>query len=249
MCLLFSHQLPASNTSSHTFGLTMKSVDVHLAMVSIPQCCLHKLQVDWRLFKTVSHYRQPSPTLYIGSTSISVMLRESNRMSVFNKLSRREEVQAELAIRYWHAQSGFEQFSIIAVRTSESYKAAWIFEHCLIEAWQARLNYPFVQSALRRSAIGFRPAKRRLTAYGRFGRRLWRKLRKRQFGAFALARLQAWDLMFDLSSFTLASFNACTLLRSGRFVNDEVYAIIRLSFSLEEPLKTKVRKLLGLAPH
>ena len=53
-----------------------------------------------------------------------------------------------------------------------------------------------------------------------------------------MQRRQAWEILYDLSSFTRASFDAVKLLRSQRLVDDEVYAIIRLSFCLEEPLKT-----------
>ena len=93
-----------------------------------PNAVYVKLEVDWRLFKNNEIYRQPSPKLYIGSTSISASLRESNRMSVFNKLNRNEEAQAELAIRYWQSQGNFERFSIIVLATFHSYRAAWISE-------------------------------------------------------------------------------------------------------------------------
>ena len=62
-----------------------------------------------------------------------------------------------------------------------------------------------------------------------------------------MQRRQAWDIVYDLSSFTRASFDAVKLLRSQRLVDDEVYAIIRLC--LEEPLKTRVRNLLKRVAH
>ena len=64
-----------------------------------------------------------------------------------------------------------------------------------------------------------------------------------------MQRRQAWEILYDLSSFTHASFDAVKLLRSQRLVDDEVYAIIRLSFCLEEPLKTRVRNLLKRVAH
>ena len=60
----------------------------------------------------------------------------------------------------------------------------------------------------------------------------------------AVHRRQAWEILYDLSSFTRASFEAVKHLRSQKMVDDEVYAIVRLSLCLEEPLKTRVRKLL-----
>ena len=64
-----------------------------------------------------------------------------------------------------------------------------------------------------------------------------------------MQRRQAWEILYDLSSVTRASFDAVKLLRSQRLVDDEVYAIIRLSFCLEEPLKTRVRNLLKSVAH
>ena len=64
-----------------------------------------------------------------------------------------------------------------------------------------------------------------------------------------MQRRQAWEILYGLSSFTRASFDAVKLLRSQRLVDDEVYAIIRLSFCLEEPLKTRVRNLLKRVAH
>ena len=60
----------------------------------------------------------------------------------------------------------------------------------------------------------------------------------------AAQRRQAWEILCDLSSFTSASFDAVKLLRSQRFVDDEVYAIVRRSLCFEEPLKTRVTNLL-----
>ena len=88
--------------------------------------------------------------------------------------------------------------------------------------------------------------------FSRFGLRLWRKLRKRLFHSVqpfecAVQRRQAWEILYDLSSFTRASFDALKslkLLRSQRLVDDEVYALVHLSLCLEEPLKTRIRNLL-----
>ena len=260
LCLIFYHQSQNSRVGSSSFGHTMQLRFQSLGVNPMtytwpwfqsPNAVYVKLEVDWRLFKNNEIYRQPSPKLYIGSTSISASLRESNRMSVFNKLNRNEEAQAELAIRYWQSQGNFERFSIIVLATFHSYRAAWISEHCFIDAWQPTLNYPFILTRLKRTALGFRPTKkrRRLTEFSTHGLRLWRKLRKRLFyssqpAAFSIRRKQAWEILFDVASHTLASFRACTVLRSSRYVNDEVYAVIRLSLTLEEPLRSRTRQLL-----
>ena len=71
-----------------------------------------KVAVDWRCGSGIGHYRQPNTMMYIGSTGVSVTLREANRMSVLRKLERSQEAQAELAIRYWHQNSCFQQFTL-----------------------------------------------------------------------------------------------------------------------------------------
>ena len=74
-------------------------------------------------------------------------------------------------------------------------------------------------------------------------------MRKRLFHSVqpverAVQRRQAWEILYDLSSSARASFEAVKFLRSQRLGDDEVYAIVRLSLCLEEPLKTRVRNLL-----
>ena len=141
-----------------------------------------KVAVDWRFGSGIGHYRQRNTMMYIGSTGVSVTLREANRMSVLRKLEQGKEAQAELAIRYWHQNSCFQQFTLIKIASCCSYRAAWTLEHELISQWQPKLNFPFVQVFLKRTALGFRPARRqRFASFSKFGLRLWRKLRKRLF--------------------------------------------------------------------
>ena len=87
--------------------------------------------------------------MYFGSTGVSVTLREANRMSVLRQLERGQEAQAELAIRCWHQNSCFQQFTLIKIASCQSYRAAWILEHLL---WQQKLNYPYAQVLLKRTA-------------------------------------------------------------------------------------------------
>ena len=120
-------------------------------------------------------------------------------------------------------------------------------EHCLLGMWQPKLNHPYIISFLKRSALGFRPNKRvRLGAFSRFGMRLWRKLRKKlhtqnQPEIFQLKRRSAWEILFNLTCFSRAPFEEIKRLRSDRYVPDEIYSLIRLSNSSEEPGKTKAR--------
>ena len=122
-----------------------------------------------------------------------------------------------------------------------------------IDRWQPKLNFPFIQIFLKRTALGFRPGRRRRwMEFGRFGLILWRKLRKRMLALnqpqnIARSRQQAWELLYDLSTFSEASYRACRIIRSHQVTDIEVYAMVRLSNSLEQPIKHGVRKLLQSA--
>ena len=79
--------------------------------------------------------------------------------------------------------------------------------------------------------------------------RLWRKLRKKlhtqnQPEMFQLKRRSAWEILFNLTCFSHAPFEEIKRLRSDRYVPDEIYSLIRLRNSLEEPGKTKARNAL-----
>ena len=59
-----------------------------------------------------------------------------------------------------------------------------------------------------------------------------------------LKRRSAWEILFNLTCFSRAPFEEIKRLRSDRYVPDEIYSLIRLSNSLEEPGKTRARKAL-----
>ena len=85
------------------------------------------------------------------------------------------------------------------------------------------------------TALGFRiSSKRRVSLYGTFGLRLWRKLHKRmhrrnQRFFIKTSRELAWGLLFKLGSRTRAAFDTSKLLRSRQTADEEVYALIKLS--------------------
>ena len=166
------------------------------------------------------------------------------------KLSTGGEAQAELAIRYWVSIDCLQDYTLFLLTPCSSYREAWITEHCLIGMWQPKLNHPYIVSFLKRSALGFRPNQRiRNTVSSKFGLRLWRKLRKKlhtqlQPEQFQLKRRPAWEILFNLTCFSCAPFEEAKRLRIGRYVPDEIYSLIRLSNCLEEPGKSKARRIL-----
>ena len=56
---------------------------------------------------------------------------------------------------------------------------------------------------------------------------------------FQLKRRSAWEILFNLTCFSRAPFEEMKRLRSDRYAPDEIYSLIRLSNSLEEPGKTR----------
>ena len=106
----------------------------------------------------------------------------------------------------------------------------------------------------KKTALGFRVSrKHRSSAYATFGLRLWRKLRKRlhgqckQFAIKDIFRQLAWNILYDLGSHTRASFDAARMVRSQRMSDEEVYALIKLSRSVENPVRFRIHSILKSA--
>ena len=202
LVLLFHFQDSRLQSWGYSLRCKLQSMGLTPLQYSYPFAVYIKVAVDWRCGSSVGHYeyRQPSTMMmYIGSTGVSVTLREANRMSVLRKLEGGREAQAELAIRYWHQNSCFQQSTLIKIGSCQRYRAAWILEHLLISQWQPKLNYPYAQSSVSEADC----IRQRLASFTRFGLRLWRKLRKRLFHSVqlfecAVQRRQAWEFLYDL---------------------------------------------------
>ena len=90
-----------------------------------------------------------------------------------------------------------------------------------------------------------------MSAYATFGLRLWRKLRKRhgQCKEFVIkdCRQLAWNILYDLGSHTRASLDAARMIRSERMSDEEVYALTKLSRSVENPVRSRIHSILKSA--
>ena len=145
-------------------------------------------------------------------------------------------------------QQLFELYTLFQLTRRSSHRQAWVTEHCLIGTRQPKLNNPYITLYLKRSALGFRSNKRiRLNSYSRFGMRLWRQLRKKLYSQLQPAALQlrmkaAWEILFTLTRFSTAPFEEANRDRPERFAPDDIYSLIRLSNSLEEPGRTKAKR-------
>ena len=195
--------------------------------------CILEGGFDFSHFK--AGYNQPSSLLYVGSTAVGVAKRHLNRMAVYRRL-KTTEFEAELSLRYWASHENLFGFVIVPLKSCADYQAAWAFEHELITQWQTQLNYPRAMQFLK---IGLRVSRKHCSsAYAAFGLRLWPKLRKRLHGQckqFTIkdCRQLAWNILYVLGSHTKASLEAARMVRSKRTSDEEVYALIKLSRSVE----------------
>ena len=261
MCLVLLFYLAAPGSSfkldSHRskilrklqqFGVHPDTLHYSLFEKSNSVYCI--FQVDFEISRFRTGYSQPSSLLYIGSTAIGTARKRLNRMAVYRRLQRTEFVDAELSLRFWLLNNNLFQFVVVPLQAYDSYQNAWISEHELIAQWQAPLNFPRVTSLVKKTALGFRfSAKRRVSLYGTFGLRLWRKLRKRlhcRSRTFCIkeSREFAWGLLFKLRSRTRAAFETSKLFRSNKTADEEVYALIKLSRHIENPHRGRIQGLL-----
>ena len=92
---------------------------------------------------------------YLGSTSIGASKREFNRMAKLRQIRHKMPVSTELALQYWARRSDFEMFTILVLKSFDTYAKAWTFEHLLISHWQPPLNHPFITKILSLKACGW----------------------------------------------------------------------------------------------
>ena len=145
-------------------------------------------------------------------------------------------------------------FVTLALSGHCGYRDAWAAEHATIQAWQARLNHPFITKFLVKKAHGLVPAKQRPSLQlgnDTLGAKLFKIRRRLQRQRSPEARLlpqlpQLWELLYDLSSDTLKEFEASKILRSGRYPSDIGLVLFRLANHLEQPWRSKCTTRLKL---
>ena len=82
--------------------------------------------------------------------------------------------------------------------------------------------------------------------------RLYQRVRRRLFSLGSVPsphsfQEQAWRILYQISLFTRASFEACKRIRSGEFHSLEIYASYRLATHMEEPGRSSAKSLIGKA--
>ena len=153
------------------------------------------------------------------------------------------------------AKTNIRQFVPLVIALKPSRESAEVHEHRLIDLWQTKLNFPYINKFLSHKALGFcrvRPSTKH--GYSANGERLFRKIRKRLktkkvFRSKTLKGQSAWRILLDLSSLTARSYEAEKLIRSNQISEFELYGLYRLASNLEQPHQSKaisaIRSALG----
>ena len=116
------------------------------------------------------------------STNITVAKREYNRVAKLRQLQQLKLPKTEIAIRCWNDSQNYEYSSTVLLSQHQEYIDAWAEEHCLIQRWQPKLNYPFVTKELVKKAHGLGPKRQQPHAQrppDTLARQLFKKLRRR----------------------------------------------------------------------
>ncbi|CAE7244952.1 unnamed protein product, partial [Symbiodinium sp. CCMP2456] len=164
---------------------------------------------------------------YIGSTNLtrSDRKREYKRVAQLRQLQQQKLPKTEIAIRYWNDTKSYEQFSTILFSQHSAYIDAWAEEHCLLQRWQPKLNYPFVTKELVKKAHGLVPKRQQphaqrppdslATIFEKIRRRV--QGQKRQLLNVIPKQAQFWKLLcYAISSDTKQEYDASRELRSGK---------------------------------
>ncbi|OLP86627.1 hypothetical protein AK812_SmicGene32253 [Symbiodinium microadriaticum] len=187
---------------------------------------------------------------YIGSTNLTVAKREYNRVAKLKQLKQLKLPKTEIAIRYWHDKQNYELFSTLLLSQHSEYIDAWAEEHCLIQRWQPKLNYPFVTKELVKKAHGLVPARQQPHLQkppDTLAKQLFKKIRRRLQGqrrhlVNALPKqAQFWKILYAISSDTKQEYDASRELRSGKHDNETVTLLYRLANHMEQPWRSKAR--------
>ena len=176
---------------------------------------------------------------YVGFTNLTVAKREYNRVAKLKQLK-----------QLWHDKQNCELFSTLLLSQHTEYIDVWAEEHCLIQRWQPKLNYPFVMKELVKKAHGLVPARQQPHLQkppDTLAKQLFKKIRRRLQGqkqhlVNALPKqAQFWKILYAISSDAKQEHDASRELRSGKHDNETVTLLYRLANHMEQPWRSKAR--------
>jgi hypothetical protein len=180
---------------------------------------------------------------YIGSTAISAVKREFNRLAKLKQIRRNLAVHAELSIRY----------------ILEHQDRVWIVHvYCFASMHNVRQclgPWTFVNQFLAtccESSLLDDAVTKKCQGPVKLSPRLYQRVRRRLFSLGPVPsphsfQEQAWRILYQISLFTRASYEACKRIRSGQLHTLEVYSLYRLATHMEKPGRSRVKSLIGKA--
>ena len=157
------------------------------------------------------------------------------------------------SVIYWSTKTEFESYTCIVLQACTPYDNAWVREHLLISSWQPAVNHPFVLKFLKLKSEGWMmQVRKKSQGPVKLSPRLYQRVRRRLFSLGPVPsphsfQEQAWRILYQISLFTRASYDAGKRIRSGQFHTLEVYSLYRLATHMEEPGRSRVKSLIGKA--
>lgn len=189
---------------------------------------------------------------YLGSTTVTFLQRERNRVYKLKQLSKGRLISAELSLRWWNWHDNYASFVSLVLCPADNKVHSLALEHCFIAKFQPKLNYPFVKQHVQFKALGL--AKPKLKSFQRHNYgvpafRLCRRLRRRLIAVTHLPvvmesrrLLDFWTVLFSLAMNTRQSFEMAKTIRSHRYSTEELYLLYRMTAYMGQPYFHKCKK-------
>ena len=257
LLLLFHFTAPSYTTSilktklrgffQHYHSLTVQHFTTpHFTYIKVPT----PQQISKR-------FSLPHNFLYIGSTNLPLYKREANRIAKFRQVTNHQLVKVELAIRWWAKTGNFWEYVLLPLSPCTDKKHTFVTEHSLIQVWQPKLNHPWITRFLKLKDTGYvyRPTSSSSHTFSSIGRRLFQRLRRKHLPHIfqpkrrtaSISHVDAWNIIYDLISNSLASFTAAKHIRSNAVSPLQLYALYRLANNLEQPHRSIARSSISKA--
>ena len=112
---------------------------------------------------------------------IGIYKREFNITAKPKQLSKHKTPHIELALRWWHTNNNYPQYSTFFLQSTSTYPKAWAQEHALIQHHKAPLNYPHIPKHLYTQnslCISHQAQQDSLLTHTHTATRLWRRVRR-----------------------------------------------------------------------
>ena len=181
---------------------------------------------------------------YIGSTSVSMHLREEARQRKLQQMHHQTFVSCEVALRYWHHTKTTDLFVPIVIQHATSRTHALSIESNFILTYQPQLNYPFIIKFLPSSASNEFKTSRALKSQSirnhRTGLRVLKRLRGSDTNTLPRsAKQHILNDLYDLGTNTIRRFRVMRKLWSPKLSRTKFYTYVRLTTHMDAKYKPR----------